>query len=213
MIEGIRSMARAKAARRSPHPLLQIHHPIGSASYRNLSRFVDLAIRTGCNAVSFSPMKNAQGALSSCGLTPEMEAEAIASLQREKPRLEEAGIRHNVRETILRYRLGEAVWKNAPCYTPWLQTRIKADGIVQPCNPCRLPMGNLREQSFPTIWNGARYQAFRRGWLAAPPGSPPPEACDCGFCCFLPDHLRVHRVYKWFLPLFRPREADGSSSC
>jgi MoaA/NifB/PqqE/SkfB family radical SAM enzyme len=212
MVEGITWMAREKAVRRSATPLLQIHHPIGRGAVRNLGALVDLAVHTRCDGVSFSPMKTAKGEFAERGLTPEMEAEAITTLKREKGRLEAAGLKHNIDETIMRYRLGEAVWKHAPCYVGWLHTRVKVNGTVQPCNRCPVAMGDLSQETFRAIWNGSRYRDFRREWLRAEPGAPPPETCDCGYCCYLRDHLRVHRVFRWFLPFLRSRAAGTDAS-
>jgi radical SAM protein with 4Fe4S-binding SPASM domain len=52
-----------------------------------------------------------------------------------------------------------------PCLIPWYSTYIKAGGEVTPC--CYLDteefvMGNIRETPFAQIWNGRRYQEFRK---------------------------------------------------
>lgn len=51
-----------------------------------------------------------------------------------------------------------------PCPFPWQYLVVQWDGSVVAC--CRdynseNPMGNVREESLKSIWNGARYQAFR----------------------------------------------------
>jgi MoaA/NifB/PqqE/SkfB family radical SAM enzyme len=56
------------------------------------------------------------------------------------------------------------------CYHPWSHGYIRADGTVQGC--CysdMLVMGNLREQSFAEIWNGAAYRRLRETVNRTPP--------------------------------------------
>lgn len=50
-----------------------------------------------------------------------------------------------------------------PCAIGWTYARVKTDGSVIPC--CKaddLPLGNLHEADFPTIWTGEAYAEFRR---------------------------------------------------
>jgi hypothetical protein len=47
-----------------------------------------------------------------------------------KKRLNSLSMEHNIGETLLRYRIGEAVWNKLPCYVGWLHARIKVDGMV-----------------------------------------------------------------------------------
>jgi radical SAM superfamily enzyme YgiQ (UPF0313 family) len=53
--------------------------------------------------------------------------------------------------------------KRIPCYIGWTFTRIMANGDINACLKAhRMPMGNLYEQSFTEIWNGALQREFRR---------------------------------------------------
>lgn len=54
---------------------------------------------------------------------------------------------------------------NNPCLIPWFSTYIAANGNVLPCcfqTDEYYILGNVFEQSFPDIWNGAAYQKFRQ---------------------------------------------------
>jgi len=73
------------------------------------------------------------------------------------------------------------------CMRPWTLMYISARGSAFPCciapfstkNLTQLSLGNARTQSLPSIWNGQRYQEFRRRVLSADP----PECCKgCGAC-------------------------------
>jgi radical SAM protein with 4Fe4S-binding SPASM domain len=71
----------------------------------------------------------------------------------------------NWREAILQIRGAEQIVETGPCLVPWFSTYITAKGKVLPC--CFLTdedhvLGNIHEQDFPSIWNGPKYQEFRR---------------------------------------------------
>jgi radical SAM protein with 4Fe4S-binding SPASM domain len=67
---------------------------------------------------------------------------------------------------------------NGPgCDWPWRSAYVRQDGQLQPCcmlmGGDRAILGDLATESFPMIWRGARYEAFR----AALDTSKPPEVC------------------------------------
>lgn len=54
------------------------------------------------------------------------------------------------------------------CEFPWTSMTIMANGNVVPCTQdydTEMTMGNVREQSLKEIWNGPKYQAFRRAHI------------------------------------------------
>jgi radical SAM protein with 4Fe4S-binding SPASM domain len=63
------------------------------------------------------------------------------------------------------------------CEWPWRSAYVRQDGQVQPC--CMLMggdrgiVGDLAAESFPAVWRGERYEAFRAGLMS----SAPPEVC------------------------------------
>jgi radical SAM protein with 4Fe4S-binding SPASM domain len=49
------------------------------------------------------------------------------------------------------------------CYSPWYHLYIRSDGDIWPCCMyATYSLGSLRNQDFKEIWNGNRYQEFRR---------------------------------------------------
>jgi MoaA/NifB/PqqE/SkfB family radical SAM enzyme len=204
IIKGLRILAHLKAERKSTIPAVVLHQVINRHNFKKIDTMIDLANTTRCNTLSLSPLKSLQGRLSSFTLSPDEEKLLHFSLTRIRKQLDSLSINHNIDQTLLRYRIGEAVWKKLPCYVAWLHARIKVDGTVIPCNnPCNLSMGNLKENRFHEIWNGSAYRTFRRKTLTRRDLTLMGKYCDCGFCCHVEDNMRVHRLFRWPSPFVR----------
>lgn len=201
IVDGLNSLALTKRKQGSSKPAVVVHHPINRINFRTLDTLVDLVQKTGCNGISFSPLKVRRGGLTPVSLRPDEEREVLSSLSRIKKRLGTLGLKHNIEETLRRYEVGESVWQKLPCYIGFITARMKVDGTIVPCNPCNLPMGNLNESSFQTIWNNDAYKEFRRETITRQGLEAMEPHCDCGYCCFLNDNWRVHHVFKWISPL------------
>jgi len=202
IIAGLQRLAHTKAKYRTRLPRIVLHQPINANNFQSVEAMADLAYTTGCNMLSFSPFKTRRGKLASLSLSPDQEELLRLTLCRMKRKLASLSITHNIDQTLLRYKIGEAVWEKLPCYIGWLHARVKVDGTVLSCNPCDLPMGNLREKSFRAIWNDHPYKDFRkktrtRRGLIAMGGH-----CDCGFCCHVEDNARIYRIFRWVPPGF-----------
>ena len=122
------------------------------------------------------------------------------SLTKLGKRLDSLSLKHNIHQTLLCYTIGEAVWEKMPCYIAWYHTRIRVNGNVLPCQRCDLPMGNLNEKSFTDIWNGTVYRSFRKKTLTRKGLMSFSDHCDCRFCCYAGDNMKVHRLFKWISP-------------
>jgi MoaA/NifB/PqqE/SkfB family radical SAM enzyme len=207
VVEGLSRLVAIKSRERERFPSILLHHPINRNNFHSIDALVDLALRIGCDGVSFSPLKSHRGKLAESRLSSNEEQEVRLSLMGVKKRLHSSSLNHNIDQTLFRYKLGEAAWRKVPCYIPWLHARIKVDGTVLVCNPATgWPMGNLSDQTFGEIWNGPAYRLFRRKALSRDGASFIDEHADCGFCCHIGDNLRVHRINRWLLPFYRPKE-------
>ena len=203
VIEGMKLVARLKAERKSKFPSVVLHFPINRNNFQDINSLVDLALATGCNGVSFTPMFNWGGTLTPYVLSPGEEKSVRQSLKLLRKRIHSLSLEHNIDKTLLRYRVGRTFWQKMPCYIPWLHAQIMVDGTVRHCCRCDLSFGNLQNNSFHEIWNGSAIRTFR---LKAIRSNKLPflrEHCDCDFCCFVGDNARVHRFFKWFLPFLR----------
>jgi MoaA/NifB/PqqE/SkfB family radical SAM enzyme len=82
-----------------------------------------------------------------------------------------------------RPRAGDAPWRG--CHRPWRLTYVTANGNVLPC--CIAPftgtryndlvLGDLNRQTLAEVWNGDRYENWRRAMLD---GAPPAACAGCG---------------------------------
>ena len=205
VIEGMKLLSKLKAERKHTHPKVTLHHPINRNNFNKISNMVGLAQETRADILSFSPFKTRRNELASLALTPEEEGQLCMDLTRLKARLHSLSVNHNIDETLLRYRIGEAVQEKMPCYIAWLHARIKVDGVVLSCNPCNLQLGNLKEKPFKDIWNGEAFKNFRKRTLTRDGLIAMEPFCDCGFCCHLKDNVRVHRFFRWLSPFMANR--------
>jgi MoaA/NifB/PqqE/SkfB family radical SAM enzyme len=203
IVAGLKRTAFIKQEMRSPLPTVILHQPITKYNVKGIGKAIDLVQKTGSNALSFSPLKSWRGALDTYALSSDETKNAIVTLDQVGRRLEGLGIKHNIAETIIRYKKGEAVWRSLPCYMGWLNARIKVDGTVLPCASCYLTLGNISETRFSDIWNGNAYKSFRRNARTCEGLSKMHHVCDCGFCCHVEQNMKVHRLFKWFSPLYK----------
>ncbi len=200
VIHVLKTFACLKAERRSQFPIIRVHNPITHYNYQSIGDMVDLVVKTKANGLTFSPFVNLSTESDSVTLSKEEEISLCLDLEHNRKRLNTLSLYHNIDTTLLRYRIGEKVWEQAPCYTPWYHARIRPDGRVYPCCRCELELGNLVESSFQDIWNAPAYHAFRQQTITREGVLALNDKCDCRFCFHLPDNLRIHQIFKWFYP-------------
>ena len=201
VIDGLKRLSQAKAARGSKLPHVILHQPITRHNYQSVDAAAELAHEAGCNSISISPLKTRRGEIAADALSPEQEAELRESLADVRTRLKALGLGTNFDNALRRYEVGEAVWEKLPCYIAWLYARIKVDGTVLPCNPCDHTLGNINDSTLREIWNAPAFREFRRKARTRRGLAAMHAECDCGFCCHVCDNVRVHRIFKW-IPSF-----------
>ncbi|MGR3319834.1 MAG: radical SAM protein [Candidatus Anammoxibacter sp.] len=201
IIDGLKLLVDFKDKHKSTFPTVVLHQPINRYNFQNIDKMVDLVKKTGCNALSFSPLKPYQGRLTTFSLSPEEEKILHRSLIRMRKQLNSLSINHNIDHTLMRYKRGETVWKKLPCYVAWNHARIEVDGMVLPCNnPCDYPMGNINNNKFREIWNDSAFRTFRRKAMSHKRLTFMSKHCDCGFCCHVSDNVCVHSMFRWVSP-------------
>lgn len=200
IVKGLKLLADLKAEKNSRFPSVVLHHPLNRTNYPAIDAMVDLAHETGVNALSLSPWRTFRGRFDSLALTEEDEKVLRTSLSRIQGRFDSLSIKHNIKELIQRYDLGDAAWKKLPCYIGWLHARVLVDGTVLTCHRSNLAMGNLHQDSLRKIWNGPAYRAFRRKATNLQGLASLSEDCDCSFCGFTMDNAGIHRYFRWLSP-------------
>lgn len=199
ILEGLELLTRLKKERRLTVPQLELTVPIDRQVLADLDAVIDMAASAGCDGLFYSVVLDfGQEELKQFCLSPEEVDKLLYLLPRKRRRLARLSIRHNIDTVLLRYRIGREVWRRVPCYAAWYYSFIRSDGRVTVCQRSQAPMGDLGQNPFAEIWNGAPYQDFRRRTLHS---SDPPS--DCEFCPHVVNSYRIHRSLRPFLPFFR----------
>ena len=200
VLRSLRLVSDLKARRGSRLPQVKLHQPVDRRNWESMGSLLDIAKRTGCDIVSFSPFKT-QNHMFAPLLPSRHEMQQIQQrLSALRKKSEHLSLDHTIDTTLLRYKIGGAVWRKLPCYIGWLHARIKPDGSVLPCNSYGIPLGNLYREELKAIWNGPGYRRFRRQSMSREGIAAIAGRFDCFFCCHVNDNLRVHRVYRWIAP-------------
>jgi radical SAM protein with 4Fe4S-binding SPASM domain len=197
IVNGLKLLKGLKTEKNTRFPDIVLHQPITRQNFKNISSRVALANTIGCNTLSFSPVWSWRGV---SALSPDEVEHLCLSLVRLRNRFDPLLLKHNISEALLRYKIGEAVWEKLPCYIAWYHTRIRINGNVFPCQRCDLPVGNIDDKSFNEIWNGTVYRSFRKKTLTRKGLASMGNHCDCRFCCFAGDNMKVHRLFRWVAP-------------
>jgi MoaA/NifB/PqqE/SkfB family radical SAM enzyme len=202
VMDGLKRLGDFKTKQERHLPAVQIHFVINNTNYRSVNEMIDLAVCTGSNSISFSPMVNLREELNSLLLSPEQSDQFQKSLLQAKNKLEFHAIAHNIDEIRTRLKLGRSSWKELPCYITWYHSRIRADGSVQPCGRCspHVEFGNVNTIAFKDIWNGPSIREFRATTKTAKGLASLQGSCYCQYCCFVEDNQKIHRVKRWLSP-------------
>lgn len=200
VIDSLKLLAYFKREKKNNLPFVDLCYPINLYNFQSVDTLIDLAYTIGCNSLSFSPFYSRRRKFDLFDLSSVGKKSLHPSLSLMKKRLDALSIHHNINQTLLRYKVGEAVWGKLPCYIGWLHATIKMDGTVFPCCRCSLTMGNINKNRINEIWNDTAYRTFRRKTLSRSGLASLDTYCDCGFCGYMLDNMRVHRLFRWFSP-------------
>jgi radical SAM protein with 4Fe4S-binding SPASM domain len=191
----IRLMLAVRARLGATEPHISMWFVAMRENIAELPRFVELAADLGVSEVHVQRMTflldgHPSGYLAvqdqSLYRARDAQEEAIAAATR---RAEQLGVRlsgageTDPATTLHPDAIGQRPW--SACYRPWTTTYITALGTIYPC--CIAPfatndhpsieLGNIFQEAFPAIWNGARYRDFRDRLLS----DAPHKACaGCG---------------------------------
>ena len=157
--------------RKADRPRTKLYHVLTRANVDELPAMLDLASELGCDAVEVALADLVPGATDDQAPASEQARAASTALEPlarrapwRLPRLLGADAIRARLAALAAGRPGDSdLVHRLPCFAGWTYARVMADGRVVPCLKAhRLPSGNIHEQSFASIWDGARQRTFRR---------------------------------------------------
>lgn len=209
VLEYIRKLNEIKKMRGVSTPFIRFQFVVQKANYREAAGVVRLAHQLGLDAVFFKPLEIAR--------IEERVDHLIGGIDYDdlKARLFEArevgrerGVKTNL-DDFLEYLLPN-YWQiyhrdetftplSGECIIPWFSAVVRIQGDVGFCCYAKIEdakVGNLFEDDFMSIWNGARYRAMRAKLRRG--GFPMPK---CAFC--VPQRLSHLFNYRRVIPGYR----------
>ena len=202
VISGMKILSSWKGRNPSRSPRIVLSNPVNRFNYQGVGEMVALAAEAGCDAVSFTPFKTHRGKMNRYALSDTQQTELCNHLTRLRKRIRALSLGDNLGRLLARYHHDPAR-HDIPCYIHWFHSRIKVDGSVFSCGRSDLVLGSLKEESFMDIWNGAAYRAERRRMLSPLGVAHRNETCDCEFCSYVEDNRKIHKGFKYLMPLLR----------
>lgn len=169
---------------------VRINTVVSRTNYTTLETLPDLAHQLGADGINLIPVDD------HCGEILSMRKKDIALFNEQiGPRIAERalalGLIVSVEEAFpfgrdeAEVRLGRAGryafgwYDKHPCYAPWTHSLIDFNGLVYVCCMTREqipPLGDIKNQSFKEIWEGAAYRQIRLNMH--PPALKPCQRCD-----------------------------------
>jgi len=169
---------------------IRINTVVSRTNYQTLESLPDLAHELGAEGINLIPVDD------HCGEILSMRKKDIARFNSEiAPRIAERALALGLivsdddafpfGRTDSEIRLGRAgryafgYYDKHPCYAPWTHTLIDFNGSVYVCCMTREripPLGNIQDQSFREIWEGAAYRRIRLSMH--PPALAACKRCD-----------------------------------
>ena len=173
--DDLRTLQQRKSELGSRTPFVRCQFVLQHDNLHEIVPMVDLAARLGADSVYYQPLETLLIPERKEDLTEGVSMDLLTERLREaKAKAAAAGIGTNAGVLLgglpSYYRKYEKGVPDQPpsrlCLLPWFSVYITVEGNVRPC--CSfgegetLVMGNLFEEPFEAIWNGEKYQAFRR---------------------------------------------------
>ncbi len=191
--------------RKQPTTKVKLYNVISPVNVDEIEAMVAYACEVGADEVELTPTDSVAGRTEILHLSPAEIARALAQCERIR------AIDHHNRlgHRVVLYEIDTFVKRlsspGAPvglyeqdtintrgCYVGWTFARIHADGHVAPCLKChKVDLGNINEQRFAAIWDGAperRFRALTRNFATGDPffalvGNDPSQAVGCFKSC------------------------------
>jgi len=181
IIESIKTFVKIKKEQRAPLPILCFHVVVCNKNYRQIPDMIKLAKKLGVQEVLLNALNIWKPEIKRLMLGKNQEKELRSLLGESKKLAEGMGVNTNIDEflqselfkkanimdSVLERGVKEAIGTtsnellNTPCYYPWYNISIFADGIVQ---PCFIPQGKgeqIRGKTLKDVWFGDCFSKIR----------------------------------------------------
>jgi radical SAM protein with 4Fe4S-binding SPASM domain len=186
----VRGLVDVMRARRAERPRLSLVFVAMRRNLAELPAVVRLAADWGIRVLRVQNLSHSFSDTDPAGAYREIREFAEAEALWQSPSAADTAVFHEAREVAaalgVTLRLPELEAEPARptrgrgCDWPWHSAYVRQDGRVQPCcmlmGGDRAILGDLAEASFPAIWRGEAYEAFR---AALGTGSPPDVCRGC----------------------------------
>jgi len=199
-IQRVKYISELKKKRHLTLPEINLNMIINRNNFKNISGRVDLSRRIGCNSISFAVFRDYGGLFEDLSLTAPEIVGKKQELREAKRNLSLSSVNFNLEDYLCHAEMGYCAWEKIPCYAGWFQASINMAGDVLLCPHCNRSVGNVNDQSFASIWNGAAHREFRRQCFLLGGSLTSRFDCDCANCCIIKDNLRVYNKIRWFKP-------------
>lgn len=161
-------------------PRLSFHTVICNKNFNHVSKIVNLAKRLDVQDVLFNALNIWSKEIKRLELNIQQYGDLKKSLMRAEKLAQKRGIGTNIGEFLkcdmfnkanrvveaMKEEFGkENTLSDAPCYMPWYNMSIFADGRVQPCFILQDQGGSCKSKSLKEIWLGAYFDSIRRAMI------------------------------------------------
>lgn len=178
IINNVRIFAKNKKESKSPLPVLCFHMVICNKNYKQIPDMIKLASELELQEVLLNALNIWRPEIKSLKLTEEQETELKNIVRESKKLAEELNVGNNFDEflhselfrkanamdDVMKKEVGKIFSNdllNVPCYYPWYNISIFADGVVQ---PCFIPQGKgeqIKSRNLRDIWFGESFSEIR----------------------------------------------------
>ncbi len=150
-------------------PEFSIHTTVNTLNVDHLTQIAEMARELGCEEVSVAEINMHGDFCKPFALSEDQTARMPEWIDAAAERARELGLEENYHRMLA----GTPKWKQrfvrepvdlpvAPCYEPWLNVTVHADGRISPCCvawDADAPI--LQEVSLREVWEGPMYERFR----------------------------------------------------
>ncbi len=177
IVEMLRFFSSIRKKKWAPH--IRLHNVITNLNYREILWMAGLVKEVGAGSVSFAPIDAVSGYTDSLLLVDEERDELLDLCDSVKNNYSSAlfdfdeFVRKISSDEASRGNYDKEVVDTTPCYAGWLFARLNADGSINSClKSHRIPVGNIYEEKFGSIWNSVKQREFRKETLRLKKESP-----------------------------------------